>query len=328
MLKPTKPVTMLFLGWIILCFIGIIIFIIFQIKDPIKDIGLLVVFLLLIIIFLSFGFGGYIHMKYNYFIVKDDRIIIKKGRKTSIVLFKDIIYFSANHTSYGGIECYNENGFLLLIVSNFYVGVEKLESILKKLNVQPLPTPFPTEQMKETEEYKLCKKVGSYKLKMTLSLVFSFMIFLIYFLLLSQSHFEIQETYEINGVIEEVTLDNKTITIYLENDNNKYFVNNVVYKAVDKNVFDELKKGTDINLHILDDDKYKHLEVYQIKINDVIYLSLEDAKRLEYNNHKALVISMYVFLGAGCILLIYASIYIIKLYKLNKIIKNKVFSNI
>ena len=102
-------------------------------------------------------------------------------------------------------------------------------------------------------------------------------------------------------------------------DDKTYYVNQIVYEKLDKDVYYVLVKNEEIKLYIAYQDEYERYHISQIELQHVIYLDMEEAESALYSNYKTSKIVSYVFLGIGTVLEILALVDIIKI----KILKNQ-----
>lgn len=77
-----------------------------------------------------------------------------------------------------------------------------------------------------------------------------------------------------------------------------------------------LKPGKEIKLHIGYINEYGRYEISQIEIDDTIYLNMSVAEQFEYSNYIGSVITSYVFMGIGGVLLLLSIVYYIRLRKI------------
>lgn len=316
-LRYTKAFKILFIIFMAICLALMIAVIIFQILDP-TSIKTVLFIEFCIVSFMLLGLVGFIDAKYNYVIVRDNIIEVHKPLiKPREISIEDIGYYEMVESYYGGLHCYDKNGVKLLEISPFHTNIDQLFNIIIKLQVPVLTKPLP-DAIKKSVEFKKYKKKNLYKGLSILLIVIAYFGFIFFGAFSSFNSLGKFENYEVNGIVERYENEDKELRIYLKEDSNTYYVNSIVYPALDKTIFDELEKGINIKLLIARENEKKGLEISQIEINNKIYLTKEDSKKKEYDNYNSFNIASYVGLGIGIVSVIGASILIYKFYTEDK----------
>lgn len=316
--KMNKGILLFFFIWMMICFLGMIaaVVLLIALEDPNEN----QMFWFLEVICLSFfllGAVGFSICKYNYLVVKDDGIIVKKMfRKSLIIKYSDITYINSNSSALGGVSCFNSDGIPLLSVDHFYVGVEKLDSALRNKGYMLLPNPYPSEDMKKNAKFMKYKKKASLKVGFWCFLCFGILSIGLGILVHNLSHFNEYENYEISGIVDTYEVGDKALKIKLKNDSREYYINNIVYSKLNEKIYDVMSQEDFIILHIGYVDEYKRYNISQIEVDDVVYLNMSDAENREYSNYKMGIITSYVMLGIGGFLIVLSIVYLIRLKKM------------
>lgn len=262
---------------------------------------------------------GYLQCTFNYLVVNNRGIISKKWySKPEFLKFSDIKYINKMPAEFGELACYDSDGIQLFALSNFFTGVEKLESILREHGSVSLPHPYPTQEMKRNVRYKKGKKIKWAKLGFALCLAYGILFIEAGFIATILSDFKEFENYKISGIVESYNIETDTLIIKLENDDRIYYVNDSVYDKLDQKLYEEMKKGDPITLHIAYVDVYDRYNISQIEVDDVVYLYMTEAEKSEYSDYKFGVNFSYVMysIGGG-----FLALSAFSFYKLKKLMK-------
>ena len=316
--KTSNSLNIFFLIWMIICFLGMVgaVVFVFTTKEPNKTKIFWIIEILFLIFFLLGSLGFFIG-KFNYLVVKNEGIYIKKlFKKDKLIKYTDITYVNYNSVGFGQVSCYNADGIPLFSVDKYHLGADKLYAKLRNNGYFLLPTPYPSDDMKNNANFKHFKKVSSSKIKFWCFLCFGLALILLGALINVQSKFTSYKNYEVTGIVENYIKGENTLKIYLKDNENTYYVNNIVYEKLDESVYNVLKENTQIKMCIAYVDEYKRFKVSELNINGNIYLDKNLSEKAEYSNYRTGLIGSYVFYGIGGVLEIFAIIYIIKLVKL------------
>ena len=173
------------------------------------------------------------------------------------------------------------------------------------MNIESLPLNNPFDKFKNNENYIEYKRYSSYKIKIITSLIFSILMFGLFIMIMPQLRYPEYLNYEVNGTINEIKKTDETVSIYLVDDENVYYINNIIYSEMDKRAIEKLNSGVSIKLLIANKDEYNRLQISQLEIENHIYLDMNDVKSKEYSNYKMGMVTSYVFLALGIILFLY-----------------------
>ena len=173
------------------------------------------------------------------------------------------------------------------------------------MNIEALPLNNPFDKFKNNENYIEYKRYSSYKIKIITSLIFSILMFGLFIMIMPQLRYPEYLNYEVNGTINEIKKTDETVSIYLVDDENVYYINNIIYSEMDKRAIEKLNSGVSIKLLIANKDEYNRLQISQLEIENHIYLDMNDVKSKEYSNYKMGMVTSYVFLALGIILFLY-----------------------
>lgn len=319
--KSSKAITKFFFIWMVICLSGMIGAVVFLIvsEDPNKN-QIFWIIEALLLIFLILGALGFAICKFNYLVIKENGIYVKKMfKKDKLIKYSDITYINSNSIGFGQVSAYDSNGIPLFEVDQYHLGVDQLDNKLRNNGYMILPNPYPSEDMKNNKKFQMYKKLSSAKIRFWCFLIFGIASILSGILMISQIDFKNYSNYEVIGVVETYSVGEKTLDIHLENDDKTYYINNIVYEKLNEDIFDVIAKKIDIKLYISYKDEYNRYNISQIEINNVIYLNMESAKLAEYSNYKYGLIGSYIFIGVGTILEILSILYLFRIKKICKV---------
>ena len=132
--RTSKAIKNFFVGWMIVCLMSSLVIPILCITDPEKTtIGAVIGISSVIILFFGLGLFGYLYTKFNYSVVKESSIIIKKWNKEKCVSFDDIKYVSSLEL-YSNIAAYDKDFNCLFAYDQTFICIDRLISDLKKIN--------------------------------------------------------------------------------------------------------------------------------------------------------------------------------------------------
>ena len=124
--------------------------------------------------------------------------------------------------------------------------------------------------------------------------------------------------YEVNGTVESYSFKASTFSIKLYDDKNIYYIDNVVYSAIDKELKNVDLKNKSVDLLIGYKDKTGKSHISQITYNGKVYLDKELSWKCENDNYIHKIIIGSSFLGVGVLLSIYLIINVINYKKKSK----------
>lgn len=308
--KMSVGIKILFGGWVVVCYIFMIMLLFLQISD--NDLTAFIISESIVFVFLLLGLFGYIYAKTSYVIVKNDSLIINKFPKKRIkLLYEDIGYFSANYS----LSCFDKNGIPILTLDHLYVGIERLTNLIERKGVKQMELPYPNETIKENKEFKIYNKKKSIKSKIIIWLIFAIFAFIMAITCrYAPSYYEFSN-YEVIGIIDKIVINDEIVKIYLTENEKEYYINNIIYDALDEEIFDVIKEGKKVRLLIGYEDEYLRLNISEIEIDGIKYLEKNSAFQEIYNNYHSSIIASYAFLGIGIVLFIPSVINLYKYYK-------------
>ncbi len=144
-------------------FVGAIAWAVWAICDP-QDmgIGLFAVGECLALALFALCLFGIWYAKLNYAVVDEEEIVTyrwgKPGRRIALA---DICYYQASAVS---LLCFDADGLVLLSVDFMTTGGSRLGELLAARGAQAVTLPFPTEQMRKSERYRMHQRLSLYAL--------------------------------------------------------------------------------------------------------------------------------------------------------------------
>ena len=141
--KTSKGLILFFLIWMIFCFLGMIggVVLLLALEEPNENRIFWIIEIISLVFFLLGGLGFAIG-KYNYLVVKEEGIYIKKMfKKDTLVKYSDITYINSHSFGFGQVSCYDSNGIPLFEVDQYHLGVEQLDNKLRSKGYFLLPNP-------------------------------------------------------------------------------------------------------------------------------------------------------------------------------------------
>ena len=96
---------------------------------------------------------GVLNANLNYYVVAEQEIVAYRwGKPRRRIALADVCYYQASTVS---LLCFDADGLLLLSVDFMTTGGARLGEILAARGVQAVTMPFPTEQMRKGERYRI-----------------------------------------------------------------------------------------------------------------------------------------------------------------------------
>ena len=320
--KHSKTFLIIFLSFMIMLFVGMVVIAILPIIYDEPNKKAVIIGEIVCAFFFSLSFLGFAISKFDYLIVKENCIIKKQlFKKTSIFSYYDIVYVSSNTFGFGEVTGYDIDGIPLFSVSHFHVGAKELNEMLRNRGSMLLPNPYPSDEMKQNERFKVFKRKTSLKTCIICFLIFGLLFVGMFFLIKMQISYDVFENHKVTGEVEEFLISDNTLKITLKDDNKVYWLNNLAYEKLNKKMYDKLENGTNIVIYVSYVDEYGRSNISQIEIDDVIYLDMQSVERKEHNNYYASNITSYVMLGIG---ILFIGISFIDFIKLNKMLLKEI----
>lgn len=318
-IKVTKPLVVFFMCFMALSFAAMIGVGIWAIYDTPMSVHMLVAAEIIIFVFLLISAIGYVFTAFDYVVLKDDGVIVKRPfKKLRKVDYSQIIYFSNSPVAFDGVSCYDRTGVPLFTMSNMHVGIDKLVEVLKQKQIEQLPLRFPLKRFEGYKRFKLYNKLKKHKLSFGLFAGFAVACFFLVFLIYPQLENNGFENTRVDGTISSFEMDEETIGMTLEGDDACYWVNNIVYGELDKSFRNVLRDGLEVTLYIGYSDEYGRENISGIVSGGAEYLDPADAERAEANNYRGGIIACYIFGGVGVVLVILSGVYFYKLAKVRR----------
>lgn len=252
------------------------------------------------------------YIRFCYDIAEDDKIVrIRRfGRKRTEYYYKDIPYFSYVEGYLGGLICYNKFGIAKIQISALTVGVGAIAKKLKECGLKQVPMAvnnninrnfgnyqtaiaaqnfgytFPTEQMKQTPQYKAFDKKRKSLTKtlvcLLLGIPFAMLTLMIAFLAEDPPVFE---NYRVDGNLESYEEKSEMIYFKLANDDNVYYINNIIIDEFNVALFKELYAENDrITLYIGYTGSENRKVISQVELRGFTLLTKADAEKAERDN--------------------------------------------
>lgn len=239
-------------------------------------------------------------------------------KKDTLVKYSDITYINSHSFGFGQVSCYDSNGIPLFEVDQYHLGVEQLDNKLRSKGYFLLPNPYPSEDMKSNVKFQHHKKLSSTKVGFWCFALFGLSSLLLGILVNTLSNFNEYENYEVSGIVENYTKGEEILKIYLKDDANIYYINNIVYDELDEDIYKVLDDNIEIKMHIAYQDEYSRFNISQLEVNGEVYLNMNSSETAEYSNYRNGQIGSFVMIGIGAILEIFGVVYFIKFKKLNR----------
>ena len=127
---------------------------------------------------------GYLNCKFNYYVVSEEHIVHHRlFGKSKTIEYGDIFYIAyKNKGDY--LTAYNRYGTKLFQLEAAHIGIERLTDILEEKGIRRESTEFLTEEMKNSEEYRLRQRKDSLIIKISVAVFIAFWVSLILMLVL------------------------------------------------------------------------------------------------------------------------------------------------
>ena len=127
---------------------------------------------------------GYLDTKFNYYTVSEENIVHHYlFGKSKTIEYPDIFYI-AYKTKGDYLTAYNKYGTILFHLESSHIGIERLTDILEEKGIRRESTEILTEEMKNSEEYRLRQRKDSLIIKISVAVFIAFWVSLILMLVL------------------------------------------------------------------------------------------------------------------------------------------------
>ena len=256
-----------------------------------------------------FAFFWFVYSRYNYYVLYDDKIIKRSIiRKDINYNLNDIAYYKTTNKYGLKVSVYDVNGILMFSINSLFENVNKFIDVLNINNIPVVPDFFPTDEMKKTEKYLSFQKSLRFKNNCIILFLLICACFILCTLNLPISKMKAYENFEVNGIVERYSFASNSFRIKLFDNNNEYYIDDIVVSVVDKELKNIDLENKNIDLLIGYKAKDGRFHISQIKYDGKIYLDKDTAWESECNNYNFQRLVGYAFLGVGLIL----SIFLIK----------------
>ena len=112
----------------------------------------------IIAVFAILPLFGYLNCKFNYYIVSEENIVHHSlFGKNKTIEYSDIFYILYRNKG-DFLTAYNRYGTRLFHLESAHIGIEHLTDILEEKGIRRESTEILTEEMKNSEEYRLNKR--------------------------------------------------------------------------------------------------------------------------------------------------------------------------
>lgn len=270
-------------------------------KEPLSTLAILVVGFGIIVGLCLFGF---FYMRFRYEIYDAEKITVVRLFKRKDVYFKDISYYSYSKGIAGGLIAYDINGIPLFSSEGMNSGIDKFVYEFSVHGIMCVDKTFFTYNFNSNKKYCTYKRKTFLKIGAWVCFGFGIFGLLLFSLLFTGASYRQYENYEVRGIIEDCDYGKTTITIRLGDDDNVYYVNNIVFEKVSAYFNYDVKMGEEIVLDIAYADKQGRLNISQIEFGGKIYLNKAVAEEAERENYFGLRNFSYVVLAVSILLLI------------------------
>lgn len=306
--RAPKFVLAFFLGFAILCIVVMIVAVVLMAIDP-APVFVFVIIVVVCVLFASLGFLGFTLSRFKYEIIEDDGITLVRFNKKKKFFYSQIVFYKYVEGMMGTCVAYDEYGRILFHVEALSIGSKNLADAMSGHGATPVLYNFPTPEMKRTKEFKYWQKKNNAVVFAWVSLFIGILSLAMWGMVFGINHEPRKfENYEVNGIVESYEIkygkDSTTLTVRLTDDENVYWVSNIVDDEVDWSIKNVIKEGTEIKLLIAFKDDEDRRQISQIEIDNVIYLDAKDAEQAEIDNYNFGKTLMWVFFGVSVALLV------------------------
>ena len=138
----------------------------------------------IIAVFAILPLFGYLNCKFNYYIVSEENIVHHSlFGKNKTIEYSDIFYILYRNKG-DFLTAYNRYGTRLFHLESAHIGIERLTDILEEKGIRRESTEILTEEMKNSEEYRLSQRKDSLIIKISVAVFIAFWVSLILMLVL------------------------------------------------------------------------------------------------------------------------------------------------
>ncbi|MDE7107689.1 MAG: hypothetical protein K2O39_05140 [Clostridiales bacterium] len=298
--KAPKWAIWLFLGFAILFFSIMIIAASLMIVNG-ESTSSIVIVICVMGLFVALGLFGFSYMRFRYEIFDDEKVtVIRCFSKPKTYYYKDIAYYSYMPGIIGGLRAYDKNGITLFSQESIYVGMEDLKNTIANHNIAGVPFDYFVKHMQGNSVFKAYRKKFMCTVIAWAMFGIGLMFVGLFGMVLPNADYEVYRNYPVQGIVKSYEFgQSDTFSLKLAGDENKYYINNIVYKKLDGALERKINAGDEVSLHIGYKDSRGRLNISQLQIGDNIYLRMEEAEQAERDNDDGIVVCAYVFLGIG-----------------------------
>ena len=138
----------------------------------------------IIAVFAILPLFGYLNCKFNYYVVSEENIVHHSlFGKNKTIEYSDIFYILYRNKG-DFLTAYNKYGTILFHLESSHIGIERLTNILEEKGIRRESTEILTEEMKNSEEYRLRQRKDSLIVKISVAVFIAFWVSLILMLVL------------------------------------------------------------------------------------------------------------------------------------------------
>lgn len=303
--KAPKWAVWLFLGFAILLFAVMVIAASIMIVNG-EPTSSIVIVVCVMGLFIALGLFGFSYMRFRYEIFDDEKVtVIRCFSKPKVYYYKDISYYSYMPGMIGGLRTYDKNGITLFSQESIYVGMEDLKNTIAAHNIAGVPFDYFVRHMQGNAVFKAYRKKFMCTVIAWVMFGIGLMFVGLFGLVLPNADAKVYQNYPVQGIVKSYEFGKSdTFSLKLEGDDNKYHINNIVYKKLDSALARKIKAGDEVLLHIGYKDSRGRLNISQLQIGDKIYLRMSEAEQVEQDNNDNIIACSYVFLSIGGALMV------------------------
>lgn len=246
------------------------------------------------------GLLGLLYARFRYTVYDNEKVtnylLFSKPRT---FYYKDIAYYNFS----GDFKAYDKNGVKLFSLELIHVGFDCLISRMRENGVKNISPDYFVKNMKDNKIFANYRKHTLAKVAAWAMFAFGLLMLALFGLMFGNADYEKFDNYIVRNTVIGFDTQNSYFSVKLDNDDNEYHINNIIYKALDKSIFTDIKEGDDITLYVGYTDSRGRRVVSQLEIDGKIYLYAADAEKAEKDNYNKLIITSYVFLGLSAALI-------------------------
>ncbi len=245
-------------------------------------------------LFTIMGLFGLLYARFRYTVYDDEKVtnylLFSKPRT---FYYKDIAYYNFS----GDFKAYDENGVKLFSQESIYVGFGGLISRMNENGVKNVAHDYFVKNMKDNKIFANYKRRTLAKVAAWTTFAIGLMMLALFGLTFGSADYVKFENYIVHNTVVSFETQNEGFSVKLDNDDNEYHINNIIYDALDKSIITDIKEGDEITLYVGYVDSRGRRVISQLELDGKVYLHAADAEKAEKDNYDKLIITSYVFLG-------------------------------